>query len=675
MSKITFLIATIGILAIALNPLKAQKFIDNKTIDDTKNELKKIGALTSSIDGVNQVAFFWQKQDGTPEAFKKFCIDNCVKTPDELKANFNKISEYLEVLKGTYNKVSLELKKNLHLDNGEIMPIDMMFGGYEPSSHFADDLFNNKIAFSILLNFPFHDLKEKENNCNSYSRLDWAYARMGELFTSRVPAEINAEIGSLWTEADTYISEYNIFMGNLVDEKFNTFFPKDMKLLSHWNLRDELKSQYANSKNGLNNQKMIYQVMKRIISQDIPLEVINKNNVQWNPFSNKVYNNKKEISTNSEPNTRYEWVLKLFNALKNADDYSPFYNTYIKRKFDEEMEIPQQDAEKLFIDYVSSPIIKQTGKLIEKRLGRKLEPFDIWYNGFRAKSSYTEEDLNKITQKKYPTPIAFKNDIPNILEKLGFEKEKALQIASKIDVDPARGSGHAWGADMKSENAHLRTRIGKNGMDYKGYNIAIHELGHNVEQTLTLQDIDYWMLKGVPNTAFTEAWAFSFQKNDLMLLGLEEKNEEKEYMEILNNLWSTYEIMGVSLVDMNVWKWLYNNPKATKEQLKDQVIIIAKDIWNKYYAPVLGSKDETILAIYSHMIDNPLYLSAYPIGHLIEFQMSQAMKGKNLGSEMQRILSEGRTTPQCWMQKAIGGKISGEPTLKAAEEALKKISK
>jgi len=498
---------------------------------------------------------------------------------------------------------------------------------------------------------------------------------MGELFTSRVPAEINAEIGSLWTEADTYISEYNIFMGNLVDEKFNTFFPKDMKLLSHWNLRDELKSQYANSKNGLNNQKMIYQVMKRIISQDIPLEVINKNNVQWNPFSNKVYNNKKEISTNSEPNTRYEWVLKLFNALKNADDYSPFYNTYIKRKFDEEMEIPQQDAEKLFIDYVSSPIIKQTGKLIEKRLGRKLEPFDIWYNGFRAKSSYTEEDLNKITQKKYPTPIAFKNDIPNILEKLGFEKEKALQIASKIDVDPARGSGHAWGADMKSENAHLRTRIGKNGMDYKGYNIAIHELGHNVEQTLTLQDIDYWMLKGVPNTAFTEAWAFSFQKNDLMLLGLEEKNEEKEYMEILNNLWSTYEIMGVSLVDMNVWKWLYNNPKATKEQLKDQVIIIAKDIWNKYYAPVLGSKDETILAIYSHMIDNPLYLSAYPIGHLIEFQMSQAMKGKNLGSEMQRILSEGRTTPQCWMQKAIGGKISGEPTLKAAEEALKKISK
>lgn len=675
MSKITFLIATIGILAIALNPLKAQKFIDNKTIDDTKNELKKIGALTSSIDGVNQVAFFWQKQDGTPEAFKKFCIDNCVKTPDELKANFNKISEYLEVLKGTYNKVSLELKKNLHLDNGEIMPIDMMFGGYEPSSHFADDLFNNKIAFSILLNFPFHDLKEKENNCNSYSRLDWAYARMGELFTSRVPAEINAEIGSLWTEADTYISEYNIFMGNLVDEKFNTFFPKDMKLLSHWNLRDELKSQYANSKNGLNNQKMIYQVMKRIISQDIPLEVINKNNVQWNPFSNKVYNNKKEISTNSEPNTRYEWVLKLFNALKNADDYSPFYNTYIKRKFDEEMEIPQQDAEKLFIDYVSSPIIKQTGKLIEKRLGRKLEPFDIWYNGFRAKSSYTEEDLNKITQKKYPTPIAFKNDIPNILEKLGFEKEKALQIASKIDVDPARGSGHAWGADMKSENAHLRTRIGKNGMDYKGYNIAIHELGHNVEQTLTLQDIDYWMLKGVPNTAFTEAWAFSFQKNDLMLLGLEEKNEEKEYMEILNSLWSTYEIMGVSLVDMNVWKWLYNNPKATKEQLKDQVIIIAKDIWNKYYAPVLGSKDETILAIYSHMIDNPLYLSAYPIGHLIEFQMSQAMKGKNLGSEMQRILSEGRTTPQCWMQKAIGGKISGEPTLKAAEEALKKISK
>lgn len=57
-------------------------------------------------------------------------------------------------------------------------------------------------------------------------------------------------------------------------------------------------------------------------------------------------------------------------------------------------------------------------------------------------------------------------------------------------------------------------------MDYKGYNIAVHEFGHNVEQTITMNNVDSYMLNGVPNTSFTEAVAFLFQKRDLELLGL-----------------------------------------------------------------------------------------------------------------------------------------------------------
>ena len=60
---------------------------------------------------------------------------------------------------------------------------------------------------------------------------------------------------------------------------------------------------------------------------------------------------------------------------------------------------------------------------------------------------------------------------------------------------------------MRSDNARLRTRIGSDGMDYKGYNIAVHEFGHNVEQTITLHDVDHYIMKGVPNTAFTESCA------------------------------------------------------------------------------------------------------------------------------------------------------------------------
>jgi len=241
-------------------------------------------------------------------------------------------------------------------------------------------------------------------------------------------------------------------------------------------------------------------------------------------------------------------------------------------------------------------------------------------------------------------------------------------------VDASKGAGHAWGAEMRGEKAHLRSRFGKNGMDYKGYNIAIHELGHNVEQTLTLYYIDNWFMRGVPNTAFTEAWAFSFQSRDLSLLGIKNDIPNKEELDVLDKFWSCYEIMGVSLVDQRVWKWMYENPKCTVEDLKNAVIKIANDVWNSYYAPVFGIKDSPILAIYSHMIENPLYLSAYPIGHLIEFQIREYTKDKNLGNEMIRMCIQGRLIPDIWMKQAVGNEVSIKPLLEATKRAVEVIN-
>jgi hypothetical protein len=36
-------------------------------------------------------------------------------------------------------------------------------------------------------------------------------------------------------------------MGKLLNQNGKTLFPEDMKLISHWGLRDELKSDYADS--------------------------------------------------------------------------------------------------------------------------------------------------------------------------------------------------------------------------------------------------------------------------------------------------------------------------------------------------------------------------------------------------------------------------------------------
>ena len=51
-------------------------------------------------------------------------------------------------------------------------------------------------------------------------------------------------------------------------------FPAGLRLLSHWNLRDELKARYADPE-GLPRQRLIAAVMDRIVRQEIPAVVVN----------------------------------------------------------------------------------------------------------------------------------------------------------------------------------------------------------------------------------------------------------------------------------------------------------------------------------------------------------------------------------------------------------------
>ena len=602
--------------------------IPQNDIERTVRSLKEFcnGQESDRIEkGVSQVAALWQEQDGSLDDFYDFCMTNFVLDSAKRFETYKKIERDLEILYGYGNTMTIKLMEPLHLDMGEVDFVDEAMGAYSTTAHIADDLFANKMAFYIVLNFPSYSLAEKNALCDKWTRQDWAYARLGDKFTSRIPAEYEQAANVAMTNADNYISSYNIYMGNLVDNSGQTLFPKDMKLISHWNLR-----------------------------------------------TNKLYKDGAEVSSPAEPFTRYEHILYNFKALSAMDKFNSVYPTYIERAFDETMELTQDEVEKLFIDFISAPEIAQVGKLVSRRLGRPLQPYDIWYNGFTARNDMNEAELDRITRQRYPNPSAFGRDIPRILTDLGWSREKANYIASKISVDPARGAGHAWGSEMKGDVAHLRTRIAKSGMDYKGYNIAVHELGHCVEQTITLYDIDYYMLKGIPNTAFTEAVAFMFQGRDLKLLGHAkgDASEEKEAMAALENCWSAYEIMGVSLVDLYTWRWMYENQDANAQELRDAVVSIAKDVWNKYYAPVFGVKDSPILAIYSHMIDSPLYLANYPVGHLIDYQIETYMADKPFSEELTRMLLQGSITPQAWMKGAVGSEISGEPTLAGVRKAL-----
>jgi len=635
--------------------------------------------------GLHQVVEFWREDDGNTAVYEDFVSKNFAGDQASLDIMFDRFQRLLEQLDGHMHEIVREFRNQQDLDIGPVRTYDETFGGYDPSAHVLDDFFQNKLAFTVLLNFPLTTLDERINFGPKWTRRQWAETRLAQRFSKRIPADVNLAIAQAAAESDNYITSYNIWMHHLVDDQGRRLFPPKMRLLSHWNLRDEIKADYVDSKDGLAKQRIIQQVMERIITQSIPQAVVDNPHVDWNPFTNQVTpagvndsdstaQDGDKISATPEPSTRYAMLLKTYHAARLADPYSPTEPTLIARRFEDNRELPEDRVQAMLEQVLTSPLVPQVAKLIESRLGRPLEPFDIWYSGFRPGSKHSEAELDALVAKKYPAAETYQKDIPNLLMKLGFSSERAQNLAARIVVDPARGAGHAMGAEMRTEKAHLRTRVEKSGMNYKGFNVAAHEMGHNVEQTISLNEVDYTLLQGVPNTAFTEGFAFVFQAQDMHLLGLASPDARSEALKTLNDFWGTYEIAGVALVDMAVWHWMYDHPEATPEELREATLQISKDLWNKFYAPVFNQKDVVLLGVYSHMIDSFMYLPDYPIGHLIAFQIEEQMKkAGNIGSEFERMAKMGRVTPDLWMENATGKPVGAEALLSATDEALKQV--
>ncbi len=224
--------------------------------------------------GVNQVASLWRPSDGDASALASFALENFISDPALLKATFEHFEYAEEQIDGYLNEMGRELRHWTDLDVGPILPIDRVFSAWDPSAHVTDDLFDNKAAFVVLLNFPLTTLDERLKMGHAWTRRQWAEARLGQRFSKRVPAEVSQQVSKAYSDGESYIAEYNIWMHHLLDADGRRLFPKGLRLISHWNLRDELKADYADP-NALAKQRMIQKVMERIVTQTIPAAVIN----------------------------------------------------------------------------------------------------------------------------------------------------------------------------------------------------------------------------------------------------------------------------------------------------------------------------------------------------------------------------------------------------------------
>jgi hypothetical protein len=656
------------------------------------------GARPRIVRGVAQLTAYWRDGDGDAAVQRAFALEWFRADQGDLSALLTRFSKALEQVDGHMLEIGRALRSWNELALGPQEPIDGLFAALDPSAHVSEDLFAGKLAFVALLNFPIASLEEMAAHGKEWSRREWAAVRLARRFALRPSGEALQARARASAQAEAYVAGYNLWMHHVMTPDGIRLFPQGVRLLSHWNLRDEIKADYADEKSGLEKQRLLRAAMERIVDQSIPQAVLDDPRVDWSPGSNTVAlappsetetpaasqgkrAPKPSASAAREPDTRYAVLLDTFKAARLTDRDSPLAPTEIDRKFQFDRELTEARVVQILEAVLHSKLVPRVAALIEKRLGRPLEPHDVWYAGFLPRGAHPEEELDRLTRARYPTAEAYKKDIPRLLRHLGFTPKKAAEIDAHIVVDPARGSGHAleaarrddlyasWGSGDKP---HLRTRVGKDGMDYKGYNIAVHEMGHNVEQYFSLYEVDDTLMAGVPNTAFTEALAFTFQARDLELLGLSRPDVKSERLRVLNDFWATWEISGVALVDLGVWRWMYAHPQATPAELREATLGIAREIWDEAYAKVLGGKGSALLAVYSHMVSSFLYLPDYPLGHLIAFQLEQELKkaGAGSGAAFERAARVGRLSPDLWMESATGTPISAAPLLRAAEEAV-----
>ena len=253
-----------------------------KCIRDLQSQLIEkygVGQKNRIQRGVCQVAQIWRPEDGTLDDFKSFIINYFVGDEELKEKLFKKFEKQIENLDGYNLLVELGLREPIDLNLGSIDEVDKIFAAYNPVAHLLDDFFKNKLAHIVLLNFPVTNLAERLNEGEKWTRREWAETRLSSRFSKRISADIIQKMSEAFLAAEAYISEYKFCMDHVVTGNGERHFQKGLKLISHWDLRDEIRGLYSdktdNPAHVFFKQRMIQGIMEKIVYQDVPLAIIN----------------------------------------------------------------------------------------------------------------------------------------------------------------------------------------------------------------------------------------------------------------------------------------------------------------------------------------------------------------------------------------------------------------
>lgn len=625
--------------------------------------VKKYGSKIEAdiARGVNYCARVWDWKASDDAAFVDFCEKHYHPPGKPRSKLLRRLDEIAHLVGGSFNVIAKTTRHGLDVADEKLTPSEELLAAFSPGTHLDVDYRTFNIAALAQLNFGTDDLTPPK------TREAWAARRLSNIGRTAIPADLLADASKKHAEVDRFVTSFNLHLDKIDYVDPSVKFPKDTVRISHWGLRDYMTS-LNGQENSLPRQRAIRDLMRRVVDGEIPREMIDNPAVRWRQNGDAIVENGTSRAATMTGALRWENFKQVYDVQRRIDPHTRHGNI-IDNKFKQEREISEEKIVKILTDILSAPVAEQVARFVEKRLGRPIEPHDIYFRSFQAGTK--KAPLGFDIRKRYPNAEALTRAIPGILVRLGFKKDRAKWIGSHIRVDNSRSAGHAWGPGTSHDMALLRVRIDKGGINEEEFGTFMHELGHSTEQVLTTFEMDYKSLWSVPNTAFTEGFAFTFQDKADFILG--RKTTPDSDVTVMQRFWEVFEITGPALTEIRFFHWLYENPQATAADMQRAIRRIGDEIWKQFYARIFGADGHGLMSVYSHILWCSFYLADYSMGYVIAYQVRKYLASRKFAPEMERMCALGCIYPEQWMKAAVGQEISATPLLSDVQKACARV--
>jgi hypothetical protein len=484
--------------------------------------------------GLAQVARFWQSGDGGAGEFEAF-----------VREQFVGGGAALDQLCARLEPVVADLVRPGPAPGPPPgLPVDRLL--FAPGAALTEAAFARQLAFAVLLNFPLTSPEERLRLGDTWTDRQWAEARLAEPFGRRIPARLDQAAATASAAA-----------------RAASALPVPAA-----ELRAELRREYGHGAAGLERQRALQAALERGVG-----------------------------GPQSAGAEHYRPLLGVFQAHRDLDACSPAAPTRLDRAFREDRQLPEARVRQMLETVSDSPLAGRVAERLQARLGRALEPFDLWCD---------------------PRP------------------EGAPRGAAP-GPDPAPGPGCLPGP----------------GPD---------PAGRGPIQACVHPGAPHPILAGLPGPAFR-----------LALDQVARDRSAQAPADALAVFWAAWERSGAALVELAVWRWLYAHPGAGPGELAQAVQTLARERWNRSYAPVLGQPDCLLLASRAGLVAGDLGLADAAMAPMIACQLrTQARRPEDLGPALRRWTGLGRLTPDLWLRRAGCGTLGPEALLAATAAALER---